>query len=170
MDVNARHRPRTCTSTHARTCQNRLNSVHSCPPASSTHLWNNRFSWHCIEPFLAVVFLLVIVYDGDNIGLRQERWPALMTTTRCSARSKTSWQRLRRSMWSNSFAMRSSQKVASRSALGCSDARRWTKWCWAALKSLQRLTLENPYMTAQVERWSQRRGQVHVHRPLFADG
>ena len=63
------------------------------------------------------------VYDGDNIGSRQKRWPALMRTTRCSTRSKTSWQRLYRCMWSASFC----------------DA-------------MQRLTLKSPETKAKVER------------------
>ena len=159
MDVNARHRPRKCASTHVRgpvrtDATTHGHSHHWCSllphPVCSTHLWNNRFSWHCIETFLALLFVLLIVYDGDNIGFRQKRWPALMRTTRRSARSKTCWQRLHRSMWSASFAMRSSRKVASGSASGCSNARRWTQG--AALNSLQRLMQKNPDMEAKVER------------------
>ena len=120
--------PETCTSTHARDLsehtQQRMGTHHHwCPLWLSSIFYSffgtTDFSWHCIEIFLDLLFLL---YDGDNIGFRQKRLPALMTTTRCATRSKTSLLRLERSMWSASFVMRSSRRVASRSASRCSNA------------------------------------------------
>ena len=32
--------------------------VYCCRPVSFTHLWHNRVSWHCIQNFLTLLFLL----------------------------------------------------------------------------------------------------------------
>ena len=155
MDVYARHRPRTCTSTHARNRQNRRNNawahslfgVHSCPPVPSTHRWNSRFSWHCVETFVALL-LLQCVYDGDNVGFRQKRWPTLRTTARCSTNPGCDCTRA----WEHCKSLSDGQ-------FGCMQL---DKRCWAALKSLQRFTLEICHESQSGSLQGQRRGQVQV--------
>ena len=77
MDVNARHGPRTWTSTHARSCQNRRNNAWALlSPVSSPIIGTTDSRGICIEHFLALLFLLLLVYDRDNIKFRQKRWAA----------------------------------------------------------------------------------------------
>ena len=172
MDINARHRPRSCTSSHARSSQNRR---------------NNAWALSSLVSNLALQYLALMFGTSDSHGIALKLfWLCCFFSSHClrptEAMASSDDDSKMRNKVEDNLAPTAPEhvvcqlcdeviwKVASRSASGCSNARR-DKRCWAALKWLQRLTQKNPHTKAKVERCSlSDMAKFQVHRPPIAEG
>ena len=168
LDVNARHRPRTCQD-----------------------IRNNAWALSSLVSALALQYLLLFFGTTDSHGLalklfwlccaphcvpRRQRW----VSTEAMASSDDDDQM--RNKVEDILAATAPEHVVyllcdevipegckslSPGLFGC---KLLDKGYWAALKSLQRLTLKNSDMKAKAERCRASDMDKFMHRPLFADG